>query len=62
MLEKHLGYSIEDSLWVRLEEAGIVCGAFMLLWSKGTAKSKGTESASTEWDWWINRLEIWSRN
>ena len=59
MLERHLGYPLTNALWGQLEEAGIVCGAFMLLWTKGTAMSNKREGASVEWNWWINRLKPW---
>lgn len=60
-LERHLGQTLEDKLWSDLEQAGIVCGAFMLLWSKGTALANGHEGAELEWKWWIDRLDNWSR-
>lgn len=62
MLEKHLESSISDPLWTRLEEAGIVCGAFMLLWSKGVARAKESSGADIEWKWWVNHLENWIKN
>jgi len=62
MLEKHLGHSIDNLLWSRLEEAGIVCGAFMLLWSKGAAVANNQEGAVKEWNWWLQRLENWAKN
>lgn len=62
MLESALGFSITEELWQRLEEAGLVCGAFMLLWSKGNAMANGSEGARTEWDWWMNRLEKWAEH
>lgn len=59
-LEKHLGYQLEESLWRDLEEAGIVCGALMLLWSKGNSYVNNKAGASEEWSWWMDRLEKWA--
>lgn len=60
-LQGHLGRRLDNGLWHRLEEAGVVCGAFMLLWSKGAAMANAREGAATEWNWWLDRLEKWSR-
>lgn len=60
MLEVHLGYALNEELWQRLEQAGIVAGAFMLLWSKARGVKGGRAGAQKEWEWWINRLEAWS--
>jgi len=60
MLEDHLGTSLDDELWQQLEQAGIVSGAFMLLWSKARGVKDGRAGADKEWEWWINRLEAWS--
>ena len=59
-LEAHLGDPLEDELWRRLEEAGLVCGALMLLWSKATAVETGRAGARSEWRWWESRLERWA--
>ncbi len=58
-LEFHLGQKVTDPMWDCLEEAGIVCGALMLLWSKATAVTHGTPKARLEWDWWESRLRRW---
>ncbi len=55
-LERALGTPIDEVLWARLEEAAVVCGAFMLLWSK----VRGAEERGGEWDWWVDRLERWA--
>lgn len=60
MLEGHLGYTLDDELWQKLEQAGIVSAAFMLLWSKARGLKGGRAGANKEWEWWINRLEAWS--
>jgi len=51
-----LGIVIDDATWRRLEDAAIVCGARMLLWSKAAALQSGRAGAQEEWDWWIERL------
>lgn len=61
-LERHLGYSLNDGLWYELEEAGIVCGALMLLWSKGAAVAAKRPGAEAEWRWWATRLNRWATN
>ncbi|MGM0506707.1 MAG: phosphotransferase [Bacteroidota bacterium] len=60
MLEGHLGYPLDEELWQRLEQAGVVTGAFMLLWSKAQGVKTGRAGATKEWEWWIHRLEAWS--
>ncbi len=60
MLETHLGFTLDEELWQQLEQAGIVTGAFMLLWSKARGVKNGRAGANEEWEWWINRLEAWS--
>lgn len=59
-LEDHLGGSLEEYLWERLEEAGLVCGALMLLWSKAAGVEAGRDGAQSEWDWWESRLSRWA--
>lgn len=59
-LEIHLSYQLDDKLWEELIEAGIVAGALMLLWSKGSAVVADRPSAKSEWSWWLNRLENWT--
>lgn len=60
MLEAYLGYTLDEELWQQLEQAGIVSGAFMLLWSKARGVKGGRAGANKEWEWWINRLESWA--
>lgn len=60
MLEAHLGYTLDEELWQQLEQAGIVSGAFMLLWSKARGVKIGRAGADKEWEWWSNRLEEWA--
>jgi hypothetical protein len=60
LLESARGEALPDRTWGRLEEAGIVCGALMLLWSKALGVRAGREGADAEWDWWISRLEPWA--
>lgn len=56
-LEEALGEPLDDGLWTRLEDAGVVCGALMLLWSKALGVENGRPGAQEEWDWWVARLE-----
>lgn len=58
-LERRLGRRLDDELWDRLEEAGVVCGALMLLWSKASAVAAGRDGAEAEWRWWEARLDRW---
>ncbi len=51
-----LGIAIDDATWRRLEDAAVVCGARMLLWSKAAAVDAGRAGAEEEWNWWIDRL------
>lgn len=60
LLERHLEQVLENALWNRLEQAGIVCGSFMLLWSKGSALAAGKDGATEEWNWWLQRLRNWA--
>lgn len=59
-LEAQLGAAFDEARWYELEEAGIVCGALMLLWSKGAAVAAGRPSAEAEWAWWETRLSDWA--
>ncbi|MGM0460408.1 MAG: phosphotransferase, partial [Bacteroidota bacterium] len=59
-LEAHLGFTLDEELWRRLEQAGVVAGAFMLLWSKARGVKGGRAGADKEWEWWIHRLEAWA--
>src|ERR1041385_3163954 len=47
---------IDDTTWRRLEDAAIILGARMLLWSKAAALEAGRPGAADEWEWWIQRL------
>lgn len=60
LLEERLGRRLEERLWGELEEAGVVCGALMLLWSKGAALAADRDGAADEWAWWCDRLERWA--
>src|SRR5262249_28301397 len=40
-----LGIDIDDATWRRLEDAAVVCGARMLLWSKAAALEAGRPGA-----------------
>jgi hypothetical protein len=51
-----LDVAVDDDTWERLEEAAIVSGARMLLWSKAVALESGRAGAEEEWNWWIERL------
>jgi hypothetical protein len=51
-----LGFTIDDETWRRLEEAAIIYGAKLLLWSKALALESGRAGAAEEWDWWMERL------
>lgn len=55
-LETHLSHQLPDRLWSRLESAGTICGARMLLWSKAMALELGRPGAEEEWTWWVDRL------
>ena len=59
-LEQHLGRQIDDAMWRDLEEAGVVCGALMLLWSKASGVKSDREGADQEWRWWVKRLGDWA--
>ncbi len=56
LLEAALARSLGDSLWRRLEDVAVVCGARMLLWSKALALEAGRPGAPEEWNWWVGRL------
>ena len=58
-LEGALGRRIEDFLWNDMMLAGVVCGAMMLLWTKGNALRADTPGAREEWEWWRRHLEFW---
>jgi hypothetical protein len=57
LLTERLGNPFADSLWKALENAGVMCGARMLLWSKALAVDSNAPGARAEWDWWVSRLE-----
>lgn len=61
LLEAELEEVLDDAVWGQLEEAGIVCGALMLLWAKGAAVAGGRPGAEAEWAWWEDRLAAWAR-
>ena len=47
---------INAATWRRLEDAAIILGARMLLWSKAAALKAGRAGAQEEWNWWMERL------
>jgi hypothetical protein len=61
-LEKHLGWSIDPQMWQSLVDAGILCGALMLLWTKALAVENNRDRSDIEWEWWCNQLEKISCN
>jgi Phosphotransferase enzyme family len=58
LLTEQLKNPLADSLWTALENAGIICGARMLLWSKALAVDSNVPGARSEWNWWVSRLEV----
>lgn len=57
LLTEQLHGPLTDSLWTALENAGVTCGARMLLWSKALAVDNNAPGAHSEWNWWVSRLE-----
>jgi hypothetical protein len=57
LLSERLDNTLADSLWMALENAGVICGARMLLWSKALAMESDGPGARAEWHWWVSRLE-----
>jgi hypothetical protein len=57
LLEAARGEPLPDTLWRRLEDVAVLCGARMLLWSKALALDAGRPGAEAEWRWWMERLE-----
>jgi len=57
LLEDARGACIAQTVWQRLEEVAVTCGARMLLWSKALALDGGRPGADAEWTWWVDRLE-----
>jgi hypothetical protein len=55
-LEDARGERIAESVWRRLEQVAVICGARMLLWSKALALDAGRPGADAEWAWWMDRL------
>jgi len=60
-LEERLGRALEPGLWDRMLDAGIYCGARMLLWSKAMGLREDTAFRREDWAWWVERLTRWSR-
>ncbi len=56
LLEFRLGAGPSDGVWKRMTDAGLLCGACMLLWSKASAL-EGSAAAATEWQWWVDQLQ-----
>jgi hypothetical protein len=61
LLEARLNRTLDESLWVRMVDAGIVSGARMLLWSKALGLREDTPFRREDWAWWVARLTRWSR-
>lgn len=57
MLEKYLGKIIDELTWQAMVDAGIFCGALMLLWAKASAFEQNRDGSSDEWNWWCRKLE-----
>ncbi|GAC1463239.1 MAG: hypothetical protein PVSMB7_04620 [Chloroflexota bacterium] len=57
LLEQERGSSLPDPLWDMMRSAAIVCGAAVLLWTKGLALESGSPQAEHEWRWWAGWLE-----
>ena len=57
LLTEQLRGPLTDSLWTDLENAGVICGARMLLWSKALAVDNNAPGAHDEWNWWVTRVE-----
>ena len=60
LLEARLGRALDELLWERMMDAGIVSGARMMLWSKALALREGTPFRRDDWAWWVARLSRWS--
>lgn len=59
-LEPKLGLALNEEVWERMVEAGVVSGALMLLWSKALSLQEGSSSRRDDWSWWVARLTTWS--
>lgn len=59
-LEIALGGRLYDHLWNDMILAGVVCGAMMLLWTKGYALRVDRPGAREEFAWWARHLEYWA--
>lgn len=55
-LERHLQTPLADELWTRMVQAGLFCGAMMLLWSKARSLEAGKPGAEEEWHWWVDQV------
>jgi hypothetical protein len=55
-LETALGAPVSETLWERLQRAGAVAAARMLLWSKALALASGDPGAEAAWNWWLAAL------
>jgi hypothetical protein len=56
VLESELGRPISGDAWRALEDAAVLLGARMLLWSKANALASDRPGAKDEWSWWMERL------
>jgi thiamine kinase-like enzyme len=57
-LESHLNHPIEEETWIRMVDLAVFTGAKMLLWNKALGYRSGTERGKSEWNWWIQKLQI----
>jgi len=60
LLEEGLGRTLDQALWERMMDVGIVSGARMMLWSKAVGLREGTPFRREDWAWWVARLGRWS--
>ncbi len=57
LLEGRLGHPLEEHLWARMLDIGILYGAVMLLWTKALGLASMTSTSRREWSWWVGRLK-----
>jgi len=56
LLEGRLGRPLDEKLWARMLDIGILYGAVMLLWTKALSLASMTSVSRREWSWWVSRL------
>ena len=56
-LEFFLNKKFSENEWKKLLNAGIVCGFFMLFWTKALAVKNGRDNSKQEWDWWVKYMD-----